>query len=391
MKKGLLGLGCVLASLVVPVYAASPSERMDSEKDDFLLGRYPGSVGLSHSHNDYIEGVFLQGLNSYEDPENWEHSAVIGENTVAIYSLAKDGGVSTKKVFRSIEKNLVDAGAKTAISCSGVKRECGYYFPRRLVGTQERKSYYDNLDGFFTLNYGNFYFYTGNLVVEDDNYYVSVIVSGIKNDEIQYSVDIIKEVEDDYVNLITTTTAIEKSIDETGRAVLGGLYFATDQTKLTAASDAALNNIVSYLQKNADRAYLVVGHTDDVGDDDYNLALSKGRSQAVITRLASAHDIDDIDLQALGLGSHAPVAANLSGEGRAENRRVELVLASSLEGEVALEKSKSLSSSSEVKITLESKVEVETDSGLEVDVETSIEANVEPILDVDIETEADEE
>ena len=69
----------------------------------------------------------------------------------------------------------------------------------------------------------------------------------------------------------------------------------------------------------------VVGHTDNVGDFDYNIKLSQARAAAVVRSLVSKHGIEASRLTAFGDGPTAPVASNNSEEGRAKNRRVELV------------------------------------------------------------------
>lgn len=69
----------------------------------------------------------------------------------------------------------------------------------------------------------------------------------------------------------------------------------------------------------------VVGHTDNVGDLDYNLKLSKARAEAVVNELVSKHKIAADRLKAHGVGPLSPVSSNDSEEGRALNRRVELV------------------------------------------------------------------
>ena len=69
----------------------------------------------------------------------------------------------------------------------------------------------------------------------------------------------------------------------------------------------------------------MVGHTDNVGTYDYNMKLSKDRADAVVKALAGKYGIAAACLLACGVGPMAPVASNMTEEGRAKNRRVELV------------------------------------------------------------------
>jgi OOP family OmpA-OmpF porin len=69
----------------------------------------------------------------------------------------------------------------------------------------------------------------------------------------------------------------------------------------------------------------IVGHTDDVGDDDYNLNLSLQRAEAVRDYLVS-EGVDASKIATVGMGESMPIASNSTPEGRAENRRVEILV-----------------------------------------------------------------
>lgn len=71
----------------------------------------------------------------------------------------------------------------------------------------------------------------------------------------------------------------------------------------------------------------MVGHTDDVGALDYNMNLSQRRAKAVVESLVSRYGINTDRLHPIGVGPSAPAASNETEEGRARNRRVELVKA----------------------------------------------------------------
>ena len=70
---------------------------------------------------------------------------------------------------------------------------------------------------------------------------------------------------------------------------------------------------------------LVVGHTDNVGSFEYNVGLSERRAAAVVSALKTQYGIDASRMRAGGVGMMAPTAPNDSEQGRAKNRRVELV------------------------------------------------------------------
>ena len=91
-------------------------------------------------------------------------------------------------------------------------------------------------------------------------------------------------------------------------------------------SDPTLSEIAKLLGRSADMKIHVIGHTDNVGMLAANMTLSKQRAEAVVAALVSKYKIAPARLQANGVGPLAPVATNRTEDGRAKNRRVELVV-----------------------------------------------------------------
>jgi outer membrane protein OmpA-like peptidoglycan-associated protein len=90
-------------------------------------------------------------------------------------------------------------------------------------------------------------------------------------------------------------------------------------------SQAALSEIAKLLKKESGLKVNVVGHTDNVGAMDYNMKLSRDRGEAVVKTLVTKYGIAADRLKGYGAGSLAPVASNDTENGKAKNRRVELV------------------------------------------------------------------
>jgi outer membrane protein OmpA-like peptidoglycan-associated protein len=110
-----------------------------------------------------------------------------------------------------------------------------------------------------------------------------------------------------------------------GSVSLYGVYFDTGKSDLKPESEPTLSEIAKLLKANAALKVAVVGHTDMVGDPAANLKLSQARAQSVINALAAKYGIVASRLAPFGNGPYAPVASNKTEEGRAKNRRVELV------------------------------------------------------------------
>jgi OmpA-OmpF porin, OOP family len=126
-------------------------------------------------------------------------------------------------------------------------------------------------------------------------------------------------------DVVADASSLAGSIAETGKASVYGIYFDTGKAEIKAESAPALQEIAKLLQANAAMRLYVVGHTDNVGPFDTNVKLSNSRADAVVKELTGKYSIDGSRLKAFGAGPTAPVASNQTEEGRARNRRVELV------------------------------------------------------------------
>jgi OOP family OmpA-OmpF porin len=125
--------------------------------------------------------------------------------------------------------------------------------------------------------------------------------------------------------VVTNAEAMGNDINATGHVSIYGIYFDTGKAEIKTESDAAISEIAKLLKNNADLKVYVVGHTDNVGSFDSNMKLSKDRADAVGKALSGKHGIAAARLTPYGVGSLSPVKSNDSEEGRAKNRRVELV------------------------------------------------------------------
>jgi hypothetical protein len=110
-----------------------------------------------------------------------------------------------------------------------------------------------------------------------------------------------------------------------GHVAVYGILFDSGKADLKPESDAALKEISTLLSGNDSLSLHVVGHTDNVGGLEANLDLSTRRAAAVVAALTQRYGVAAARLRPSGVGPLAPVASNATDEGRARNRRVELV------------------------------------------------------------------
>ena len=116
-----------------------------------------------------------------------------------------------------------------------------------------------------------------------------------------------------------------EDITKTGHASIYGIYFDTGKSVIKPESKQAIEEIAKLLNAQPTLRLHVVGHTDNVGTLPSNMTLSKQRAEAVVNSLVNDYRVAAARLVANGVGPLAPVASNAAEEGRAKNRRVELV------------------------------------------------------------------
>jgi OmpA-OmpF porin, OOP family len=125
--------------------------------------------------------------------------------------------------------------------------------------------------------------------------------------------------------IVANAEAMGSDINSTGHIALYGIYFDSGKAEIKPESDEAISQISILLKNNESLKLYVVGHTDNVGTIDSNMKLSKDRADAVVNMLIAKYGIPAARLKSYGVASLAPIESNDKEEGRAKNRRVELV------------------------------------------------------------------
>ncbi|MGD0293064.1 MAG: OmpA family protein [Terracidiphilus sp.] len=126
-------------------------------------------------------------------------------------------------------------------------------------------------------------------------------------------------------DVIMDAAGMANSLANTGSVAIYGINFDTAKSEIKPESKPAIDEIAKLLTNNPALKVGIVGHTDMVGDATSNMKLSQARAQSVINELVTKHGIAAARLVAFGAGPWAPLASNKTDEGRAKNRRVELV------------------------------------------------------------------
>ncbi|MEA2066553.1 MAG: OmpA family protein [Thermotogota bacterium] len=318
----LLGMFMLTTSI-----ALAQEKDVKGSKDHPLISRFRGSIIKFYDVKQFDEYILALAKVEWERDEdnNWvfnfdKSKKLEGKVTRIQYDAPEDR--STLEIYRNYESALKRAGFE--ILFAGEREELGKNFGKAAYNAMR------NVHGDYH------YWYYLHSEVEHQRYiaaklsrpegdvYVSVFVSiSILKRNPVIQVDFI-EVKPMETGLVTADTMME-DITRTGRVAIYGIYFDTDRADIKPDSEPTLEEIARLLRQNPDLSLYVVGHTDDVGALDYNMNLSQRRAKAVVESLVSRYGIDPDRLHPIGVGPSAPAASNETEEGRARNRRVELV------------------------------------------------------------------
>lgn len=310
--KGIVAAG-VLGALVVMISAPGLWGQEDCRgcKDHPVLSRYPGSYIVDYQEVEFDEYFLLIGpIRAGEDPSKAKAKRVEGKVTKIRYQCPKNR--SNLEVFKNYEEALRRAGYSILYSGRGEEIRGVYGFLERLNR--------DPLGGWDDPDIRPWFYLSA--AAPGERLFVSLfVIGGHDGPRVVLSV-----VEPKGMELgLVTAREIAAALEREGHIALYSIHFDFDSAELRPESEPVLKEIATFLRGNPGVTLYVVGHTDNVGSLEYNLDLSKRRAEAVVKALVSRYGIEEKRLRAFGLGPLAPVASNRTEEGRAKNRRVELV------------------------------------------------------------------
>jgi len=313
--KGTFLLVCWLfAILSHHVYAQD--QDIEGSKDHPMISRYAGSVIIGYQGTAFDE---YQLPIAKAHGKGFDEVLKIEGNVTRILYSAPEGRTSIE-VYRNYEKALKNAGFQSLFECAG--DDCGWMY-KYSVGYAGHPP----LVG-YSLEGDNLRFMAAKLSRPEGDVYISLAVleaSMVKKGFTFAHLDIIEiePMEEDLVHV--NAEAMNEGIVTEGHIAIYGIYFDTDKADIKPESEGTLKEIAKLLNQNPDLKVYIVGHTDNVGTLEYNMNLSMRRADSVVNALTSDYGISVDRLKAGGVGPLAPVAPNTTKDGRAKNRRVELV------------------------------------------------------------------
>lgn len=298
--------------------------RRDGNDVEIIDGRGASAAGVGDSGGDHplitpYAGSVLR--NRQADAFN-EYARIIGHDVPgrAVVTERLEGrltrlqydnpdGRSTLEITRNYRSALEAQGFRVDYECSG-RTECGSI----------RNPSFNSING---MNVGvarDVRYFTGKLRWNEVDAYVSVVA----NPNVTF-VHVLEATPMETGMVGVDAAAMAAGLDRDGRIELEGIFFDTGRATLTQESTPALEQVAALMRDQPGLQLRIVGHTDSVGDFQDNVKLSQDRAEAVRLALLGRYGIDAGRLTAQGVGPSVPVASNDTEEGRARNRRVELV------------------------------------------------------------------
>ncbi len=300
-----------LLILSVAVIPPCPADEDAGSADYPEIGRFASSEITTYQVENYGETVLATGpVKSAADAQETSRK-VEGKITRIVYRVPP--GSASLEVFRNFEARIGEAGYETVFS-GGPGEIRPYEFRyKHPVEILEKISMSDEI-----------HYLAVKKTAGGAEVYLSLLVSPHSGGD-GLRVRLIAAETKAMEMRMVGAEKMRLDIGETGKVALYGIYFDHDKAVIQPESKPALDEIAKLLGAAGSLKLIVVGHTDNAGGLDYNVDLSRRRAKAVVDALIAGYGIAQNRLRSEGVGYLAPAASNDTEEGRALNRRVELV------------------------------------------------------------------
>ncbi len=308
-------LGFALAATLAPSAQAQPPKAdIPKSADHPLVSRIPGSVITDYARADFDDfQVPLGKLGSDGVPAKSE--TVEGKITRIVY--ATPAPRTLLEVFKNFQDGLTAGGFKILFSCVNEACISSGNGPTELASAGHEDWNWSKGQRFLAARRSG---PSGDVTV---TVHVGQWAALDHGTETVLFVTEAKPMDTGLVKVDAKALGADLALQ--GHAAVYGIYFDTAKAAVKPESDSQLQQVAQLLKSQPALQLLVVGHTDNVGGVTSNMQLSRARAEAVVQALVSRYGVAPTRLSAQGAGPLAPVASNRSDDGRARNRRVELV------------------------------------------------------------------
>lgn len=310
------------------------SKDVPGVKDPEGVKRMDGSIlilGESKAYDEFVIPLqkieFDYGTQKFKD---WNRLKIEGSRDTVFYRLPRDA--STLEVAKSYEDDLSAAGFEVVYKANAPDLDDGYgRFMKQVYGTNV---------GAAVMEYhipasSDFRYLAMQRKGEDGSItYVTGLFAKIRDvwgsryakpSEVITRIDVIRTKPLKSRLVLVKAEEMPQMLGSNGKVVLYGILFDFNKTEIRSESSETLGEVAKFLSANPQTKVVVAGHTDNVGTFEFNKDLSQRRSQAVVEYLIAKHGISKDRLIPFGASFASPVASNETEDGKAKNRRVELV------------------------------------------------------------------
>ncbi len=307
-----------------------------------LLEKYKNSCIVAYSESKFNAVTFpLSKITSLEgaSKEITEEGKIIN----LIYGIENNERATVLEVQRNYEQALKNGNFEILYSAFGRKKIGGHYKIQDVYETFGDGKVIAEYQYLKPKSYFRFSMSSHNNNIDKDNAYfvakgkrggkiytIAIFIhfnrtswEGLKDNIFVLSQIVEKE---DMETGQVTTASIEEKIKNEGKEVFHNILFDFGSDNLTQDSYVIIETLSKYLKVNPTQKYYIVGHTDNVGSLATNQTLSQRRAKAVLKALTTQYKIPLVQVSAHGVGQLSPLSINTTEEGRALNRRVEIVL-----------------------------------------------------------------
>jgi OmpA-OmpF porin, OOP family len=321
-----------IAALLVGLQPGQAAPDIPGAKDFQGLPRFEGSSIIGYKSVAFDKFRLPVGP-LHEVDFKWTVDTTFDlEGRVTGYVYAVPSGHSALEIFSNYQASLAKAGFETLFACDG-DDSCGradglvqnVYSGGRIMQNSSIRSAQAAMYG------EDIHYLAAKRVADGKETYLALIVAQEsalghgEKDALSVVLHFIEPKPIDNSMVVVNAAKMASDIGATGHIALYGIFFDFDSATVKPESTPTLQQIAAYLKGDPSVKVFIVGHTDNKGGYDYNMSLSGRRAKAVADALAAQHGVNPAQLKSAGVGFLAPLASNASDEGRAKNRRVELV------------------------------------------------------------------
>jgi len=319
--------------LAMSLYASMPAQAEDAEscKDNHIIGRFTGATISYCKVKEFDELAFMRTAVNYgallernatTDKSGSEWVKLQGKATELRYELPSNR--SSLEVMANYKSELSAKGFQFLFECNDQDCFSGTFRDIYVMG-----ELLDPSNGISTAYFDHARYVFAGKKGPEGRVHASILVGEVKEAGVAF-LRVLEEqpMDNDQVVAAEPPAPVEDlsaSLAAAGRANVYGILFDYDQDAVKPESKPALDEIAAVLNGNPALLLKVIGHTDNVGGEAYNLDLSSRRAANVSAALVGGYGINPARLKFEGAGFSRPIESNDTEEGRAKNRRVELV------------------------------------------------------------------